>query len=44
MTDYQITDDRMGGAGIGIEMYAVGEGINVDRTFRINEWGAGWDL
>jgi len=33
-------------AGIGIEMCAVGEEMNLDRIFRIfriNYWGVGWD-
>jgi len=41
-----MTDNRMGGAEIGIEMWAEGGGMNLDRInriFRINEWGAGWD-
>ena len=41
-----MTDDRMGG-GIGIEMCALGGGMNVDRInriFRINEWGAIFDF
>jgi|GEM_PF-3423589 len=42
MTDCQITDDRMGGLGIGSEVCAVGgrmDGDRINGIFRINEWG-----